>query len=166
MFFCSNPGQEYSFAGSVGSDPTKTPYQQSQPPADKMGLFSKSSSNRTSSKPSISERSASLASSNSSLQSPTLGFGKRSSPPTSSGPPPFSPTTTAPSHRPQIPMPKAPDPLIDPAAYLRSIGSVRARCSVLLEKAVDNELNHFDVDMSKFDDSVAFVVSIIKVPLF
>lgn len=63
-------------------------------------------------------------------------------------------------------MPKAPDPLVDPAAYLRSIGSVRARCSVILEKAVDNELNHFDVDMSKFDDSVAFVVSIIKVPLF
>ncbi|OBT49901.1 hypothetical protein VE04_09719 [Pseudogymnoascus sp. 24MN13] len=125
-----------------------------------MGLFSKSSSNRASSKPSISERSASLASSNSSLQSPTLGFGKRSSPPTSSGP--FSPTTTAPSHRPQIKMPKAPDPLVDPAAYLRSIGSVRARCSVLLEKALDNDLNHFDVDMSKFDDSVAFVVSIIK----
>ncbi|KFY09707.1 hypothetical protein V492_05375 [Pseudogymnoascus sp. VKM F-4246] len=126
-----------------------------------MGIFSKSSSNRNSSKPSISERSASLASSNSSLQSPTLGFGKRSSQP-SSGPAPFSPTTSAPSHRPQIPMPKAPDPLIDPAAYLRSIGSVRARCSVLLEKAVDNELNNFDVDMSKFDDSVAFVVSIIK----
>lgn len=62
-------------------------------------------------------------------------------------------------------MPKAPDPLVDPAAYLRSIGSVRARCSVLLEKALDNDLNHFDVDMSKFDDSVAFVVSIIKVPL-
>ncbi|KFY20463.1 hypothetical protein V491_03696 [Pseudogymnoascus sp. VKM F-3775] len=127
-----------------------------------MGLFSKSSSNRTSSKPSISERSASLASSNSSLQSPTLGFGKHSSQPTSSGPPPFSPTTTAPTHRPQIPMPKAPDPLVDPAAYLRSIGSVRARCSVILEKAVENDLNHFDVDMSKFDDSVAFVVSIIK----
>lgn len=149
--------------GTFGSDPTKTPYLRRQPAPDKMGLFSKSSSNRTSSKPSISERSASLASSNSSLQSPTLGFGKRSSQPTSSAP--FSPTTTAPSHRPQIPMPKAPDPLVDPAAYLRSIGSVRARCSVLLEKAVDNKLNHFDVDMSKFDDTVAFVVSIIKVPL-
>lgn len=154
--------QEYSSTGRFGLDPTKTPYHRNQPTPDKMGLFSKSSSNRASSKPSISERSASLASSNSSLQSPTLGFGKRSSPPTSSGP--FSPTTTAPSHRPQIKMPKAPDPLVDPAAYLRSIGSVRARCSVLLEKALDNDLNHFDVDMSKFDDSVAFVVSIIKVP--
>lgn len=64
---------------------------------------------------------------------------------------------------PKIPLPKAPDPHVDPAGYLRSIGSVRERCSIILEKAKNNELNHFDVDMSKFADTTKFVVSVIKV---
>lgn len=60
-------------------------------------------------------------------------------------------------------MPKSPDPRVDPAGYLRSIGAVRERCGLILEKAKKNELNHFNVDMDKFDDTVKFVISIIKV---
>lgn len=33
----------------------------------------------------------------------------------------------------------------------------------MLDKAKNNELNHFEVDMSKFEDTTKFVVSIIKV---
>lgn len=76
---------------------------------------------------------------------------------------PFSPTTSAPVHNPKIALPRAPDPRVDPAAYLRSIGAVRERCNVVLDKAKKNQLNHFTVDMSKWGDTVKFVVSIIKV---
>ena len=64
---------------------------------------------------------------------------------------------------PQIPLPKAPDPNIDPAAYLRSIYAVRERSKLVLEKAKRNQLRHFNVDMSKFSDTAQYVVSIIKV---
>lgn len=64
---------------------------------------------------------------------------------------------------PDIPLPKAPDPQIDPAAYLRSIYAVRERSKLVLEKAKRNQLRHFNVDMSKFPDTAAYVVSIIKV---
>lgn len=64
---------------------------------------------------------------------------------------------------PKIDMPKAPNPHIDPAAYLRSIGAVRERCNLILEAARRNQLTHFDVDMGKFEDTTSFVVSIIKV---
>ena len=64
---------------------------------------------------------------------------------------------------PKIEMPRAPDPNVDPAGYLRSIGSVRERCKLVLEKAKRDELLHFNVDMSKFKDTTSFVVSIIKV---
>lgn len=60
-------------------------------------------------------------------------------------------------------LPKGPDPDLDPAGYLRSIGSVRERARVITTKAIKNELNHFDVDMSKFPEVVSFVASIIKV---
>ncbi|KAK0121585.1 hypothetical protein ONS95_009874 [Cadophora gregata] len=63
---------------------------------------------------------------------------------------------------PKIPMPKAPDPHVDAAGYLRSIGAVRERCSIVLRKAKRNQLNHFDVDMEKFQDTTNFVVSVIK----
>jgi hypothetical protein len=89
-------------------------------------------------------------SSQSSLKSPTTpGYGnKMSIPPTI----------------PKIKLPKAPDPHVDPAGYLRSIGAVRERCSIILEKAKKNELNHFDVNMSLFKEAATkFVVSIIKV---
>lgn len=64
---------------------------------------------------------------------------------------------------PQIVLPKAPNPAVDPAAYLRSIYSVRERTSLVTAKAKKNQLQHFDVDLSKFADTARFVVSIIKV---
>lgn len=62
-----------------------------------------------------------------------------------------------------IPLPKAPDPNVDPAGYLRSIYAVRERCKLVLEKAKRNQLRHFNVDMSKFSNTAQYVVSIIKV---
>ena len=64
---------------------------------------------------------------------------------------------------PDIPLPRAPDPNLDPASYLRSIYAVRERSRLVLEKARRNQLRHFHVDMSKFGDTARFVVSIIKV---
>jgi Protein of unknown function (DUF1688) len=64
---------------------------------------------------------------------------------------------------PDIPLPKAPDPNVDAAGYLRSIYAVRQRTRLIMAKARMNELNHFDVDMSKFEDTAQYVVSIIKV---
>ncbi|KAK4211489.1 hypothetical protein QBC37DRAFT_12580 [Rhypophila decipiens] len=71
-------------------------------------------------------------------------------------PTPFSPAI------PRIDMPKPPDPQLDPVGYLRSLGAVRARSKIVTDKALRNELNHFDVDMSKFGDVVSFVANIIK----
>jgi hypothetical protein len=64
---------------------------------------------------------------------------------------------------PVIPIPRAPDPQANPAAYLRSIHAVRDRSKIVLEKAKKNQLKHFTVDMSKFPDTASYVVSIIKV---
>lgn len=64
---------------------------------------------------------------------------------------------------PQISLPRAPDPNLDPAGYLRSIYAVRERSHLVLEKAKKNQLRHFNVDMSKFQDTANYVVSIIKV---
>ena len=64
---------------------------------------------------------------------------------------------------PDIPLPKAPDPNLDPAAYLKSIYAVRERSQLVMEKAKRNQLRHFHVDTSKFADTAKFVVSIIKV---
>lgn len=60
-------------------------------------------------------------------------------------------------------LPKGPDPDLDPAGYLRSIGAVRERAQVITAKALRDELNHFDMDMTKFPEVVSFVASIIKV---
>jgi hypothetical protein len=117
-----------------------------------MGLFSrkeKSSSNGSSSRTNSTNLTEvqSFRSSQSSLKSPTTpGFARMSIPTI-----------------PKVALPKAPDPNVDPAGYLRSIGAVRERCSVVLEKAKNNELNHFEVDMGRFKDTTKFVVSIIKV---
>ncbi|KAL2269664.1 hypothetical protein VTJ83DRAFT_1848 [Remersonia thermophila] len=70
---------------------------------------------------------------------------------------PFSPGPV-----PNVAMPRPPDPQLDPAGYLRSLGAVRERCKIVTEKAFRNELNHFDVDMTKFKDVVSFVANIIK----
>jgi hypothetical protein len=56
-----------------------------------------------------------------------------------------------------------PDPNLDPAAYLRSIHAVRERSRVVMQKAKKNQLNHFDVDLTKFSSTAQYVVSIIKV---
>jgi hypothetical protein len=70
---------------------------------------------------------------------------------------------TAPPKIPAVPLPKAPDPNVDPVAYLRSIYAVRERSQLVLEKAKRNQLKHFVVDMGKFSDTARYVVSIIKV---
>lgn len=86
-------------------------------------------------------------SSQSSLKSPqTPGFSKMSNP-----------------QIPKVALPKPLDPKVDPAGYLRSIGAVRERTAIVLDKAKRNQLNHFDVDMSLFEHTTKFVVSIIKV---
>ncbi|KAK8110123.1 uncharacterized protein PG998_006580 [Apiospora kogelbergensis] len=70
---------------------------------------------------------------------------------------PFSPTMI-----PRADLPKPPDPNLDPAAYLRSLGAVRERSRIITDKAMRNKLHHFDVDMNKFPDVVRFVCGIIK----
>ncbi|KAI0599266.1 hypothetical protein F4775DRAFT_583403 [Biscogniauxia sp. FL1348] len=74
-------------------------------------------------------------------------------------PTPLSPMTP---NMPRINLPKPPDPSLDAAGYLRSLGSVRERSRIVTEKALKNKLNHFDVDLSKFPDVVSFVCGIIK----
>jgi hypothetical protein len=61
-----------------------------------------------------------------------------------------------------IEMPPTPDPVEKPAAYLRSIQAVRERTKIVLMRAKANQLNHFAVDMSKFQETADYVVSIIK----
>lgn len=118
-----------------------------------MGLFSRkektSPSNGSSSRTNSTQLTEvqSFRSSQSSLKSPsTPGFSRMSIPTI-----------------PKIALPKAPDPNVDPAGYLRSIGAVRERCGIVLEKAKKNDLNHFEVDMGRFKDTTKFVVSVIKV---
>lgn len=50
----------------------------------------------------------------------------------------------------------------DPIRYLRSLKAIRERSFSVYEKAKSNQLKHFDVDESKLDDVVTFVVSLIK----
>lgn len=66
---------------------------------------------------------------------------------------------------PHIPLPRAPDPALNPAAYLRSIYAVRERSKYVLELAKRNKSKHFDIDMTKFGDTARYVVSIINVSL-
>jgi hypothetical protein len=101
---------------------------------------------RKGSKPMVSPTGSQPNSSNGSLRSP--------------GP---TPNGSRPTSFPDVPLPKAPDPTLDPAGYLRSIYAVRERSKLVLEKAKKNQLKHFTVDMSKFHDVASFVVSIIKV---
>lgn len=64
---------------------------------------------------------------------------------------------------PEVPLPRAPDPTLNPAAYLRSIYAVRDRSKLVLSLAKRNQLKHFDVDMSKFGDTARYVCAIINV---
>ncbi|KAF2125363.1 DUF1688-domain-containing protein [Dothidotthia symphoricarpi CBS 119687] len=101
---------------------------------------------RKSSKPSISPGASQPNSSNGSLRSPG----------------PASTNGSRPTSFPDVPLPKAPDPTLDPAGYLRSIYAVRERTRLVLEKAKKNQLKHFTVDLSKFGDVTSFVCAIIK----
>jgi hypothetical protein len=128
--------------------PSKLPQGRTFPPyssfpvvAASMRLFG-----RKGSKPQVSPSGSQPNSSNGSLRSP--------------GP---TPNGSRPTSFPDVPLPKAPDPSLDPAGYLRSIYAVRERSKLVLEKAKKNQLKHFTVDMSKFGDVASFVVSIIKV---
>lgn len=67
--------------------------------------------------------------------------------------------TSIPNH---VEMPPTPDPEAKPAAYLRSIQAVRERSRIVLMRAKANQLNHFTVDMSRFQETADYVVSIIK----
>ena len=62
-----------------------------------------------------------------------------------------------------VTLPAPPDPTLDPAAYLKSIWAVRARCQLIYQRAKRNQLAHFDVDSSKFGETATYLVSIIKV---
>lgn len=77
---------------------------------------------------------------------------------------PISPLSSkAPFKMPKIDLPRPPDPQLDPAGYLRSLGAVRERSKIVFEKATRNSLCHFDVDMGKMSDVVTFVSQLIKV---
>ncbi|KAJ5992248.1 DUF1688-domain-containing protein [Penicillium sp. IBT 35674x] len=67
-----------------------------------------------------------------------------------------------PASIPEMPIANPPDPALDPAAYLRSIHAVRDRANIVLDRAKRNQLNHFDVDLSKLKATASYVVSIIK----
>ncbi|PGH09421.1 hypothetical protein AJ80_07696 [Polytolypa hystricis UAMH7299] len=63
---------------------------------------------------------------------------------------------------PEVPIAPPPDPNLDPAAYLRSPHAVRQRSRLVMLKAKRHQLNHFDVDFTKFSATASYVVSIIK----
>ncbi|KUI52693.1 Uracil catabolism protein 4 [Cytospora mali] len=135
-----------------------------------MGLFSRKdkSSKGISSKPSLTtvQSQVSIESGSSSIKSPSGTFTSRalnrSSAGTNHTSAPQTPLTPFSPQVPKIDLPKPPDPDLDPAGYLKSLGSVRERSRVITSKALKNELNHFDVDMQKFPEVVSFVASIIK----
>ncbi|KAJ9143704.1 hypothetical protein NKR23_g6265 [Pleurostoma richardsiae] len=130
-----------------------------------MGLFSrkdKAPKTVVSSGP-RSQSNASLDSGSSSVKSPaSFRTNNRTSAGTmASGPStplsPFSPVSL-----PKFDLPKPPDPALDPVGYLKNLAAVRERSKIVTEKAVNDDLNHFDVDMGKFGDVVTFVSQIIK----
>ncbi|POR33795.1 Uracil catabolism protein 4 [Tolypocladium paradoxum] len=63
---------------------------------------------------------------------------------------------------PKVDLPRPPDPQLDPTGYLRSLGAVRERSKIVTDRALRNELNHFDVDLDRFPDVVSFVSGLIK----
>ncbi|KIH91094.1 hypothetical protein SPBR_01603 [Sporothrix brasiliensis 5110] len=93
----------------------------------------------------------------------TAGTAATSATAVSSGSIPGTPASSfSPVHLPKVDLPRPPDPALDPAGYLRSLPAVRERSRIIGDKALRNELHHFDVDMSKFPDVVRFVSQIIK----
>ncbi|KAI1263691.1 DUF1688-domain-containing protein [Xylariaceae sp. FL1019] len=125
-----------------------------------MGLFSrKAKTPRPTTKAGLD--SASFDSEHSNLKSPSAHSHVFNLNRTSSGNP-QSPLTPMTPHLPKVNLPKPPDPSLDAAGYLRSLGSVRERSKIVTEKALKNRLNHFDVDLERFPEVVSFVCRIIK----
>ncbi|KAF4956324.1 hypothetical protein FGADI_3901 [Fusarium gaditjirri] len=127
-----------------------------------MGLFSrKDKTPKGDQAINTSQSNVSVNSHSSSLRSPAPGANRnplnRTSATSSSPGGPMSPVKL-----PKIDLPRPPDPQLDPAGYLRSLGAVRERSKIITDKALRNELKHFDVDMGKFPDVVTFVTGIIK----
>lgn len=117
-----------------------------------MGLFSRKSktSKANSSSVTVCQSTASLNSSNSKLAGAL---------------PPMTPLSPmSPLKLPKVDLPRPPDPQLDPAGYLRSLGAVRERSRLVMDKLLANQLRHFDVDLSKLADVVTFVSGLIKVP--
>ncbi|KAI1764613.1 DUF1688-domain-containing protein [Hypoxylon sp. FL1150] len=75
---------------------------------------------------------------------------------------PLTPMTPNPHAMSRVHLPKPPDPSLDAAGYLRSLGAVRERSRIVTDKALRDGLAHFEVDMDKFPDVVSFVCGIIK----
>lgn len=127
-----------------------------------MGLFSRKGSKASVQDETLSiETNGSRTSKTSHVNSPRFGNGWAHSP-VSSTTTALTRTTTM-TMEPETGMTKAIDPNVDPAGYLRSIHAVRERSRVVFEKAKRDELQHFNVDMDKFSETAAYVVSIIKV---
>lgn len=63
---------------------------------------------------------------------------------------------------PEVKLAPPPDPSLDPAVYLRSVYAIRARTQLVYQRAKRNQLRHFTVDGSKFGETAAYIVSIIK----
>lgn len=124
-----------------------------------MGFFSrKDKAPKGNSSITASQSTASFASGNS------RGIGNRISAGSfTSGGTPLSPMS--PVKLPKVDLPRPPDPQLDPVGYLRSLGAVRERSKIIVDKAMRNELNHFDVDLQRLPDVVTFVSGLIKVCL-
>ncbi|PNY18229.1 Uracil catabolism protein 4 [Tolypocladium capitatum] len=117
-----------------------------------MGLFSRKDK---------APRGASSATSQSTASSAnSRGIGNRAS--AGSIAPGIPSTPMSPLKLPKVDLPRPPDPQLDPAGYLRSLGAVRERSKIITDKALRNELNHFDVDLNRFPDVVSFVTGLIK----
>jgi hypothetical protein len=71
-------------------------------------------------------------------------------------------TPLTPVALPKVDLPRPPDPHIDPVGYLRSLPAVRERSRIVTQKALNNDLKHFDVNMDMFPGVVSFVANIIK----
>ena len=149
-----NPSASHSIASSYSQ--SRWPLASLEPPSryqlvpSNMGLFGRKGS-RANTNGNINATPSSRTSS-SSIKSPPLTK-------VVNGTPFSSPSVQ------DITLPGPPDPTLDPAAYLRSIYAVRERTQLVYQRAKRNQLNHFDVDGSKFRDTAEYVVSIIKVKL-
>ena len=124
-----------------------------------MGLFSRREKSSRTDVPNFTSHSSASVNSNTS-RGPVIN---RTSTTSMAGGPgtPLSPKS--PPKLPKVDLPRPPDPQLDPAGYLRSIGAVRDRSKVVLAKALHNDLKHFDVDLDRMPDVVSFVSQLIKV---